>query len=178
MFLDSLFPEDEVPLLPQYVTVFGRFSRDIGAADSTPRLRALRSAFLTAFAGNVPLDYPQTVRSYAEVRAGAAPAGSADMTHQQLLELGTVLGFHALRTGSALDTASAFSLLRYQAFLASGDTAKARRALADYDSLAVHGPDDVFGGREMFCAESHLELGDSAAAWDRMSRFAQHWAGY
>ena len=180
--VDSLFDEAGA-LVPgsgggPRVIAFGRFSRAVGAADSTPRLRAQRAAFVTGFSGVVPADYPQTVRAYAETRAAAAAAGRADLARQSALDLGTLLGFHSLRSGPGLDTASALSLLRYQAFLVRADTARARRALAEFDSTVLNGPEDAFTGRELFSAESHLELGDSAAAWERMQRFARLWPGY
>jgi tetratricopeptide (TPR) repeat protein len=177
--VDSLF--DEAGALVTFgpmVIAFGRFSRAVGGADSTPRLRAQGAAFVAGFSGVVPADYPQTVRAYAETRAAAAAAGRADLARQSALDLGTLLGFHSLRSGPGLDTASALSLLRYQAFLVRADTARARRALAEFDSTVLNGPEDAFTGRELFSAESHLELGDSAAAWERMQRFARLWPGY
>lgn len=165
----SLQPWDREQGITHLMTTFGQFSRDLASdPDTSPRVRALRATFLTGFAGAVPLEYEQTVRAFAAARGELAPI---------ILELGTALGFHVLRTGPALDTASAFPLFRYQAFFARGDTARARRALAEYDEWADSAAED-FRPLEVFSAESHLELGDTAIAWERIGPFGQRWPRY
>ena len=89
-----------------------------------------------------------------------------------------MLAFHTLRTRQAADTASEFSLFRFQAFLARGDTARARRALAEYDAWGDAGAEDSWNGSEMFSAESHVELGDTLTGWTRIEPFAQRWPAY
>ena len=65
---------------------------------------------------------------------------------------------------------------RYQAWFARGDVPKARAALAEFDRDLVRRdegtPDD---GGWLFSAESHLELGDSAVALERMQEFGRRW---
>ena len=92
------------------------------------------------------------------------------------LQLTTLAGFHARRTGPALDTAARHPLKRFQAWFARQDLSRARAALQEFDRelLARHPatPDD---GGWLFSAESHLELGDTATAFARMREFGRRW---
>jgi tetratricopeptide (TPR) repeat protein/TolB-like protein len=152
---------------PHYNTAFGLFSRGVGSRDTARR--SLSTAFNSVYAGVVPAGFDRTMRAYA----------AADTANRRdILEVGTTLAFHALRTRSAADTASEFSLFRFQAFLALADSVRARRALAEYDAWGNDKADDYWDAYEMFAAESHLEIGDTATAWARIEPFASRWPGY
>jgi TolB-like protein len=183
--LRMMHPERALPLLAtlagdstvdsptgaMFMTTMGQFHRDIQGANASPAVRAARVAFLPVYAGVVPTDFERTTQVYAAVAASPAQ-------RDNILQVGTLLAFHALRTRPALDTASAFSLFRFQAFLTLADTVRARRALAEYDLWGDNGADDWFDAHEMFSAESHLELGNTLAAWTRIEPFGRRWASY
>jgi tetratricopeptide (TPR) repeat protein len=158
------------------LTAFGRFSRGVGTtvrqdADFGPDtdMRPLATAFNGVYAGVVRPDFAETMRAY----AATAPARTRD-----IIEVGTTLAFHALRSRPATDTAAEFSLFRLQAFLAAGNVAAARRALGEYDAWGSARADYYWDAYEMFAAESHLELGDTATAWTRIEPFARRWPRY
>lgn len=152
-----------------FMAAMGQFNHDVLLADSAQAVRAVRIPFLSAYAGVIPEGFEQIMQAYAAVR----PA-----QRQPILEVGTLLAFHSLRTRPATDTVAPFSLFRYQAFIALGDTSRARRALAEYDAWGDAGAEDYFDGHELFSAESHLELGDTLTAWARIEPFGRRWAGY
>lgn len=153
-------------------TAFAKFSRGAPAAMSAT-VQGLRTTFYSAFAGVVEADFAETVRAYT---AGLSGADTAQ--RPTILRLGTTYAFHTLRTRVASDTASAFPLFRFQSFFALGDSMRARRALAEYEAWGDSTADDFYDAHEMFSAESHLELGDTAAAWKGIEPFGRRWAGY
>jgi len=92
-------------------------------------------------------------------------------------QLTTLAGFHLGIRGPALDTAAGHPLKRYQAWFARGDLPRARAALAEYDrELLARDDHTIDDGGWLLDAESHLELGDSAVALDRMNEFARRWS--
>jgi hypothetical protein len=119
----------------------------------------------------VPENFDNVMRSLAALE-------TLEENRRDVVEVGSTLAFHTLRTRQATDTASEFSLFRFQSFLALGDMTRARRALADYDAWGNARADDYWDAYEMFAAESYLELGDTATAWARIEPFARRWPGY
>ena len=97
-------------------------------------------------------------------------------TREDFLQLTTLAGVHLRHTGPALDTASDHPLKRAQAFLVRGDTARARTFLSEFDrsllARSANTPDD---GGWLFGAETHLDLGDSLVAFQRLQEFARRW---
>jgi tetratricopeptide (TPR) repeat protein len=175
-FIDSMFADPTASLQPVFQTVFGRFSRDRFALDTGAR-GAARAAVMTLFSGAVPPDVDVKLREHAFFRFANLPVLRAQSL-REMLTLGTILGYHARRTGPALDTASNSALLRFQSFLALGDTISARRALAIYGRQVADLPTDVFEGGLVFAAESHLELGDTTAALGYVRSFASNFSKF
>lgn len=160
---------------------FGRFHRaellpNPGGAGGTSRhLPALAAAF----AGLVPDTLARIEEAWAsQVTAGLPPERRAAASRSVLLLLSTVT-FHFRRAGATLDSSSANPLMRFQAFLAAGDSSRARHALLALDSsLTGRPPDAPDDGLLLFAAESHLELGDSATALARMLEFGSRWVSF
>jgi hypothetical protein len=175
LLTDSMFLDPTSASQPFMATTFGRFSRDRNVSD-TGAFAAPRVAFVQLFAGIVPPDVDGVIERYAAARAESVNPEARATALQATRVLGTLLGFHARRTGPALDTAAMGSLLRYQAFAARADTARARLELTAYDRELAEGADDQFDGGLLFSAESHLELGDSAAALSQLQEFARRYA--
>jgi hypothetical protein len=93
------------------------------------------------------------------------------------LQLSTLAGFYLRRTGPALDTNARHPLKRFQAWFAAGNTARARIALNEFDrELTARDPSTPDDGGWLFSAESHLQLNDSAIAWQRMQEFGRRWS--
>lgn len=176
--LDSLlYFTPQQSIAPPYQSAFGAFSRDYAPADSAAR-RSVRTQFNTGFAGVVSAGYAGVIRSYAELVAAQTPVLQRESARRAVVELGTMLAFHGVRARPLSDTASLAALVRYQAWFAQGDTVRARRALNDYDAWGATRADDAFDSYELFAAESHLELGDSAVAWQRIKAYGTHWREY
>ena len=169
-YVDSMFLDAAADQQPLFQTVVGRFSLDRNAADPRGGV-ASRTAILTLYAGVVPAAIDSLIRTWAELRAAQAGPEAREGIRAEALTLASMVGFHARSTGPVLDTASVSPLLRYQAFFAKGDTARARHELAAYDKQVADDAEDMFDGGELFAAESHLELGDSTVALDYMKAF-------
>lgn len=174
--LDSMFLDSTAQNQPQYATILGRFSLDVGPA--TGALRALRTAFMPLYAGVVPAGVDTLIRRYAETISAAAPETRREWVQRQALELGTALTFASTHSGPALDTTSPFPILRFDAHLARGDTGRAREALASLDADLAESAPDWFDGNLLFSAEAHAMLGDSVTALERMRRFGRDWPRY
>jgi tetratricopeptide (TPR) repeat protein/TolB-like protein len=164
------------------ITAFGRFGKPTagvgrgGRASTGPltaNVSALSAAFSPVWVGVVPPDFEQTMRSYVDALVGPDSA-----QRRVILRAGTTYAFHARRTRPAADTANAFSLFRFQAQLARGDTVRARAALAEYDVWGDSTAENYYDGHEMFSAESHVELSDTATAWKRIEPLGRRWSGY
>jgi hypothetical protein len=141
---------------------FGRFVRAPGAGDNP------WYALSPVTAGIVLPDSARNLQALVRDTVNGAA----------LRVLYTTLAFHAARRRPAADTSASFSLYRFQAFLSLGDTARARRALDEFDAWGRERADDYWDGYEMFAAESRLELGDTTAAWDRIAPFASRSRGF
>jgi tetratricopeptide (TPR) repeat protein len=88
----------------------------------------------------------------------------------------TLFGFRMRGVGPALHTSSANPRIRIQALLASGDSARAKGALALADSVALATPPVAPDyGEFLLSAEAHLALGDSATALVRLEEFERRW---
>lgn len=76
----------------------------------------------------------------------------------------------------ALDTAERDPRLRLAAFMTSGNPGRARLELARFDTTVLATPVETpENGSLLFSAESHLMLGDSAVALDRLVEFERRW---
>jgi hypothetical protein len=125
--------------------------------------------------------------AWRQILAGVLPNGfdtletriAARLTGPQLndfLQLTNLAAFHMRRTGPALDTAAAHPIKRAQAWIASRDTARARAALAEFDTeLAARHVATLDDGGWLFSAETHLELGDSSGGLERLKEFGRRW---
>jgi tetratricopeptide (TPR) repeat protein/TolB-like protein len=71
----------------------------------------------------------------------------------------------------ALDSVGTEIRLRLVAVVATGDTARTRRALATYDSTMDAAADEPDIGYSLLSANAHLLLGDSLVALQRLRRF-------
>ena len=174
IFADSMFLDRTATVQPQFGTVFGKFSLDFLAGE-TGAVRAIRLALLPVYAGVVVPGLDSLILLYADARAALANAETRENTRTAVRRQFSMLAFHARRTGPWLDTSSASALVRYQAFAARGDTARARRELAQFDRELDAQADDLDDGGLLFAAESHLELADSAAALSRMQEYVRRW---
>lgn len=144
---------------------FGRIERV--AWRDTSRGRPATQALNLAYAGIVSSDVENVI---------ALTVDSA--VRSDRLAAVRTLAFHTLRTRPATDTASGSALVRFQAFLGRGDTARARQALDEYDVYGANRAEDALTGYEMFAAESRLELGDTATAWQRIAPIGKRFSGY
>jgi tetratricopeptide (TPR) repeat protein len=161
---DTLFAS--LPGAPELIA-FGKF--DGAARIATPEFRAILSSYYAVFAGVVRPNFEQSLDAYAK----------ADSARRQgIVEVGTTLAFHTTRRRATADTASAFPLFRFQAFLGHGDTSRARQALAAYDSLGNDIAEDYWNAHEVFSAESHAALGDTLGAWVQIEPFARRFSTY
>jgi len=76
----------------------------------------------------------------------------------------------------ALDTMERDPRLALAAFMTAGDSARARLALARFDSTGLATPlETPENGSLLLSADAHLMLGDSAAALDRLVEFERRW---
>jgi hypothetical protein len=148
-----------------FQNVFGRFGRVPAGADTTAAARGVLVRPMTA--GVVASDFERNLALFV--------AADANVNRKQLFN---TLAFHSLGQRPATDTGATFALYRFQAFLALGDTVRARRALDEFDGWGRARANDYWDGYEMFAAESYLELGDTTAAWDRIAPFASRFAGF
>lgn len=159
---DSLFAMPNAP--GQYRTMMGRLAE----TDDTSAAGRQNTSWRRILLGIYDPAHDSLERQIAERLTGPQ--------RDDFLQLTTLAGFHARRTGPALDTAARHPLKQFQAWFARGDRARARAALEEFDRelLARHPatPDD---GGWLFSAESHLELGDSATAFQRMREFGRRW---
>jgi TolB-like protein len=144
---------------------FGRIDRV--ARRDTSRGRPATEAVHLALAGIVSPDVERVI---------ALTVDSA--LRNDRLKTVRLFGFHARRTRPASDTASPSAIVRFQAFLALGDTVRARRALDEYDAWGADRAQDAWTGYEMLAAESRLQLGDTATAWQRIEPLRQRLPGY
>jgi tetratricopeptide (TPR) repeat protein/TolB-like protein len=136
-------------------------------ADTTAALRQ-NALWRQILVGVVPAGFDTLLQSMGGRLNGAS--------RDDFLQLTTLAGFHLRHTGPALDTAAHHPLKRYQAWAALGETARARVALSEFDqTLLARHPNTPDDGGWLFNAESHLELGDSAIALQRMQEFARRW---
>ena len=163
-YADSALALPPILRQPIYSSVLGRMGE---GTDTNATGRAL-ATWRLVLAGVLPDNFDA-------FEAGIA-GRLTESQRDDFLQLSTLAAFRMRRAGPALDTAARHPIKRFQAFLARGDTARARAALADYDRelLARHPatPDD---GGWLFDAESHLELGDSATALARLVEWERHW---
>ncbi len=137
--------------------------------DTTPSQRQNSAWRQLVVAGTSPAGLDTLLQ---QISARLAPPAREDM-----LQLTTLAGFHALHTGPALDTASSHPLKRAQAWLARADTAHARASLAEFDrSLLARHPNTPDDGGWLFSAELHTDLRDTTVALQRMQEFARRWA--
>ncbi len=176
-YVDSMTSDPTASLQPYYHTIFGRFSLDRGPSDTAGK-RQTRAAVMTLFSGAVPADADSLIQGHADFQALPHDGVGKALTRHEALTLATILGFHTRRTGPALDTASQSPLLRFQSFFALGDTLRARRELSTYDQQVASHPIELFDDNMLFAAESHLELGDTTAAFRRMQSFASNWSKF
>ena len=147
-----------------YGTMLGRLSE---GPDTTEALRQ-SMRWRQIFVGVLPAGFDSLEAAIASRLTGPQ--------RDDFFQLSTLVSFHMRRGGPALDTAARHPLKRFQAWLARGDAARARSALAEFDSelLARHQAtqDD---GSWLFSAESHLSLGDSATALVRLVEWERRW---
>jgi len=166
LWAESLFARSEASALGAlpYRTMMGRFAE----SGDTALFNRQNAAWRPILAGVLPPDFDSV--EAAILRRVQGPV------REDFLQLTTLAAFHLRRTGPALDTAAVHPLKRFQAWFARGDLARARAALAEFDARIlqrhVNTPDD---GGWLFSAESHLELGDTATAWERMREFGRRW---
>jgi hypothetical protein len=148
--------------------MLGKFSLD--AARNTPAAtRPLQAQWLPIFAGVLPANFDS-------VETALVAATQSAITRANILEQSTLLAFHMRRTGPLLDTAAVHPIRRFQAWFARGDTARARAALARYDTtLARRAPGTRDDGGWMFAAESYVELGDTTRALAIMRDWGRRW---
>jgi hypothetical protein len=125
--------------------------------------------------------------TWRQILLGVLPEGfdaletsiAARLTEPQrddFIQLSTLAAYRMRRTGPGLDTAARHPIKRFQAWLARGDTARARAALAEYDrELLARHPATFDDGGWLFDAESHLQVGDSATALTRLVEWERRW---
>jgi tetratricopeptide (TPR) repeat protein len=147
-----------------YFTVLGRPSAEGDSTQSQRETATWRQILL----GVLPPGFDSL--------EAAIAARLTDYQRDDFLQLSTLAGFHLRRRGPALDTAARHPVKRFQAWMARGDTARARAALAEFDKelLARHRASFDDGGW-LFNAESHLELGDSTTALSRLMEWERRW---
>jgi len=149
---------------PEYHSLFGRFGEQ---ADTNTAGREV-GAWRQVLAGVIPGGFDTL-----ETQISARLTGPA---RDDFLQISTLAAFHMRRAGPALDTGAVHPLKRAQAWMARHDTTRARAALAAFDreltARHVATPDD---GGWLFSAETHVELGDSAVALQRLEEFARRW---
>ncbi len=163
-YADSLLTRTDVGQYSQYHSLMGRLGERADTTDAGRQYAAWRPIL----AGLLPAGFDSLEQVIARRLTGA--------TREDFLQLSTLAGFHARRTGPALDTAARHPLKRFQALLARGDVARARTALATFDrELLARDPATPDDGGWVFSAESHLELGDTATAFQRMLEFGRRW---
>ncbi len=101
------------------------------------------------------------------------PRGSASRALELLLPTLAWVDFQSrgAEWPAGLDTMGTDPRLRLVAVVATGDTARARRALVRYDSTTNAEADEPDYGFTLLSANTHLLLGDSASALLRLRRF-------
>jgi len=171
---DSMFLDRTAADQPQFGTVFGRFTRDLSATD-TGTIRAIRVSLMPVYAGVAPSGLDTLIEQFADARAALTNVEAREDVRRAIRRQLSMIAFHARRSGVGLDTSSASALVRYQAFAARGDTARARRELDHYDRELAEQADDLDDGGLVFSAESHLELGDSAEALRQVQEYVRRW---
>jgi tetratricopeptide (TPR) repeat protein len=167
--VDSLYGSVEgAGLGGQMFSMVGKFGADAGKLASVAAQRTARESWLPVVAGVLPDGFDSATAALAAMQTAQA--------HIDVLEVSTLLAFRMRGSAPALDTAAAHPIRRFQAFLARGDTARARHELARHDSVLarrpVETPDDAGW---LFAAESHLALGDSARALAHMLDWLRRW---
>jgi hypothetical protein len=165
--VDSLYASPESTAVQgQLYSMVGKFRAD---AARVPAQRAARESWLPVVAGVLPANFDSVTTALAALQSG--PINSA-----HVFEMSTLIAFRMRGTGPALDTAAVHPIRRVQAFLARGDTARARRELAGFDAiLSRRAPLTHDDGGWMFAAESYLQLGDTARALALMTDWAGRW---
>lgn len=163
-YLDSMLADTTSASQPQYATAFGRFSRDLNVVPDSVRVavNAARAAWTPVFAGLAPPALDSIEARYARVIWPRTPIQAAS-----ILRISTVAAFHVRRAGPALDSSEAeHPLVRFQAFFARGDTARARALLVQVtNEIGALPPEWPFDDAQWIIgAESWLELGDSSRA--------------
>ena len=154
------------PALRNY-SYFSMLGRPSEGADTTIGSRQA-AAWRPILLGVLPLGFDSLETAIAARLSGPQ--------RDDFLQLSTLAAYHMRRTGPALDTAARHPVKRFQAWLARGDSSRARAALAEFDKelLARHAATFDDGGW-LFNAESHLELGDSATALARLVEWERRW---
>jgi hypothetical protein len=152
----------------QMYGMLGRYREDVGRVLTPANARAL-GAWLPITAGVLPAGFDSIETALAARQP--SPVGRANV-----LEMSTLLAFRMRGRGPALDTGAVHPVRRAQAWLARGDTAKARAWVMRFDStLMRREPVTVDDGGWMFAAETYAALGDSARAFAVMLDWRRRW---
>ena len=151
-----------------YFTVFGRFSLDVQLPADSVRLRQIHAAWRPVLAGVLPENFDRIEQEFV--------ASHPESVRRAAQDISTLVAFRMRGRGPALDTAAAHPLCRAQAFLAAGDSVRARRELLGFDAqLASRPAFAVDDAGWLLAAELFVALGDSAAALARLADWATRW---